>query len=214
MNASVFEIMGASRRTNRRGLGLPPTRMYLGVGSRIGFESGSEFHKIGDLLNRYRIFSDLTAIRISVIRYVADYGDGSIPGVVVLESSVLGALVTDSLVGRVTATGEVPETLPAGTMIQASGIVGEGLPASGGWAYVISPSADSTYTKWYGMPVDPEPCPDGQWRTAEGECVPLVTVTPVAPAAPAPAGWTTGQKVALGVGIAVVFGGIVYAVSR
>ena len=40
--------------------------------------------------------------------------------------------------------------------------------------------------------------------------------TPAPPPAPPPAspGWTTGEEVALGVGIAVVFGGIVYAVSR
>ena len=230
MSGMLFEIMGAGRRGGR---GLRGTSSgVLGVGSKIGFESGSEFYVVGRPTTRYRIIADLTAVRTLVTKSVTDYGDGGIPGVVVLESSVLGSLVTDSLVGRLTDTGEAAETLPAGTIVQCFGMFGGDVPISGGWAYVISPSADSTYTKWYGMRVAPVPCPDGQWRTAEGECVPLVTVTPTCPEGQwrspttgeclpgsaghpiQPSGWTTGQKVALGAGILVVFGGIVYALSR
>jgi hypothetical protein len=57
--------------------------------------------------------------------------------------------------------------------------------------------------------VSQEPCPEGQWRSADGTCVPLVTVTPVTPAKP----WykSTGVMVA-GAG-AVVLAGVLIAVA-
>lgn len=60
-------------------------------------------------------------------------------------------------------------------------------------------------------PVAPAPCPEGQWRSADGTCVPLVTVTPIVPK---PWYKSTGMMAA-GAGTVVLAGVVIaMAVSR
>lgn len=81
---------------------------------------------------------------------------------------------------------------------------------------VVEAAPGSTALPVEAAPVEPPPvippatCPEGQWRSADGTCVPLVTVTPAPPAKP----WyeRASTYVVGGIGILVVVG--LVAVAR